>query len=437
MNIVKKNIASLICGVFAILAIVGFFYPLGSIRTTAQAALDKRIAVYSAMNKVRTQERHLPMVDVAGGEPRKLEVFPTQPVIDWGQGFKQRIAEESKGVQTSAVAMNRHEVLLPKIFPVPKPAADFDFPAAYFAAMAKLPAAFHAGSPPSGQEIQDALGDLVKNRTQSGGSAPYASGTPTSEDDRKEQDQVLRSLAVSRAKSILFYMEPNALDISTQIPQQGTPPSVQAMWYAQVGFWVQSDLLGAIYDMNQSFGSVVNAPVKDVVKIQVEGYRTSNGLVSLGSGGVGGGAAAGPAGMPPGMPPGMMMGMMMGGRAPKPAAAAGGTGGASYSISPTGQVCNASYDVVQCKLIVHVEAGQLPAFLEQLGRNRLITAYHVNLDALDTITYQPTANVIYGSEPVVKATISCEVLLMRGWSVPLMPQAVREQLGVGSASTGE
>ena len=99
-------------------------------------------------------------------------------------------------------------------------------------------------------------------------------------------------------------------------------------------------------------------------------------------------------------------------------------------MSPTGRQCNALYDVIPVTIVVHVEADRLPLFLEILGRKRFITAYNVNLAAVDSVVLNATQNLMYGSAPVVQATINCEVLMLRSWTQPLMPQPVQDQLGI-------
>lgn len=116
----------------------------------------------------------------------------------------------------------------------------------------------------------------------------------------------------------------------------------------------------------------------------------------------------------------------------------GGMGGAAAVAgpageSPTGRTANALYDVVPFRLVVHVEADKLPDFLEELGRNRFITPYQVSLRALDSVALSAATNVMYGPAPVVEATISCEALLLRDWTVPLMPPEIRASLSVDNA----
>jgi hypothetical protein len=126
-------------------------------------------------------------------------------------------------------------------------------------------------------------------------------------------------------------------------------------------------------------------------------------------------------------PPPEIMAMIGGGMG---ASAAGGTA----SDSPTGRTANALYDVIPFKLVVHVETDKLPLFLEELGRSRFVTPYQVSMQAIDSVLLGASQNVMYGSAPVVTATISCEAMLLREWTVPLMPREVQLAYGIEGAA---
>ena len=57
MELVKKNIVSVICGVVAILAIVASFFPLGGYVEDLQASLNKSKTDYSSLETLRTKPR--------------------------------------------------------------------------------------------------------------------------------------------------------------------------------------------------------------------------------------------------------------------------------------------------------------------------------------------------------------------------------------------
>lgn len=469
MEIIKKNLLSVICGVVALLAVVLYFWPLRGIIAETQKKLDERITIQSSMQTLLDKPRTIPVVDESSAAPQPLGVFPTQPVIDWGKELKKKQADEANGVVDAALKYNERKLLTPGSLPKPEPTTDFTFRDTYSRVMPALAKRFGGGSAPTAEEIQGALLEAQQNRaaaagTPAGGGAYGASAVagPTNDEMAREQQDEIRRLAAARAKTILFYVQPMALDISSAIGGSptggmggmggmtgggGTAPTASAIWFAQMGLWVQADILQAIQETNKPFGSVANAPVKNLIKIMIEGYRTGTGLVATGAatpaaGGMPGGMMGGmPPGMMGGMPPGMMGGMppgMMGGVTGGAAGATGAAGGDGpvYTLSPTGRVCNSVYDVVSFKLIIHVDVDRLPLFLEQLGRNRFMTAYQVSLSGQDTAVYQAANNVVYGTKPVVQATISGEALMLRNWTTPLMPDDVKQALGITVAASG-
>jgi len=106
-------------------------------------------------------------------------------------------------------------------------------------------------------------------------------------------------------------------------------------------------------------------------------------------------------------------------------------GGKLAGESPTGRRSNALYDVIPVELVLDVEAERLPYVLAQLGNNAFITPYEVSLTSVDSVVLGLQENVMYGPAPVVRATIYCELLMFRDWTVPLMPAPIKQALGVG------
>ena len=64
-----------------------------------------------------------------------------------------------------------------------------------------------------------------------------------------------------------------------------------------------------------------------------------------------------------------------------------------------------------------------------LGQNRLIDVYNIDVSTVDTAE-RAAAGFMYGANPVVQLNLQCEALFMREWTVPLMPQTVKQELGI-------
>lgn len=404
MEIVKKNILSIICGVVALLAIVFWFWPLKGIESEARAQLEKRAALYKQMDSLLKAPRRLPVVSLSPGQQQQeLKAFPTENVIKWGTELTGRLAGEAQGVQAVAIRLNAKKELVQGSLPAPRGTTAFTFRDAYEKVMRDFAADMKAGLPPTPAEVEAEKAEIWASRYNTrlaGGDGTAASAAAQAQLKQEFDDEVAtlaEKLRQKRAETLLVYMDPaTALTVQVLSENAGTAPNAMAIWYAQVGLWIQQDIRDAVLATNAPFGSVTKAPIKNIVKMQLEAYRLAPAL-----------------------------GTSPGGVVATPDASAG----PSYLASPTGWVCNKAYDVIPFKLVIHIESDKVPMFLEQLARNRFITPYQVNLQAVNSVALGAN-NYAYGPAPVVQATISCETLMLRQWVDPLMPKIVKQQLGL-------
>src|SRR5437868_3605813 len=98
MEIVKKNILSIICGVVALIAVVASFWPLGGYREQLSSNLQSRAAVYTSVTSLKNKNRVKPVVNMTGGEPEQLNRFPNKEIIEQGETIKTQIEAEGKKV---------------------------------------------------------------------------------------------------------------------------------------------------------------------------------------------------------------------------------------------------------------------------------------------------------------------------------------------------
>jgi hypothetical protein len=208
-------------------------------------------------------------------------------------------------------------------------------------------------------------------------------------------------------------------------------PKVEDIWAAQLGLWIQQDIARAIAATNAgSTQGVIDAPVKQLLQLTIP-------QVAAGAGGRSPAGAMGRMGMGeyPGMPPGMggPSGMGMG----EPDAAAGGAKvsdpaeliTSDFVTTPTGRQRNGLYDVHNFVLVVDVEAAQLTTLLHELTRGRYVAIHSVNMEPVDLKQLQ-AAGFMYGAKPVVRATLTGEMLYLRKWTEPFMPDNVKAALGI-------
>src|SRR5687768_14540792 len=96
MDLVKKNMLSIVCGVIAIVAIVAWFWPIGPMFTSLQADLDARAAEYKKVEDLRTAPRSLPSLVLEGGEKPVLNRFPNEKVVAVGREKTKALTEQSE-----------------------------------------------------------------------------------------------------------------------------------------------------------------------------------------------------------------------------------------------------------------------------------------------------------------------------------------------------
>lgn len=426
MDLVKKNILSIICGVVALAAIIfhlvytsGQYAKLGA---AGKARADKAATVTGLLGEPRS----FPAVrdDVA---PPKLERFPNPQTIAIADGLAAQLHAEATKLMTKAVEINRagYDLLVPGSLPRPNDPQKYDFRDAYNAVMVpggqpkaydpqrplvNLPdGVLKSAVPPTDAEIAAEKVKLWKEQY-----APKIIVVNNQLVNQKEVvDEFRKAIATfdvdfrrKRAQNFKVYLEPGALGMHPQLiigsPGAKTAPSAEAMWYAQMSFWVQQDVCRAVARMNERFANIPAAPVKHLVSLAVK----HDGAMYARSGG------------------------------PAPAAdgAAAPAGAKNYAVSSTGRVCNPMYDVVLFDVHVVVDHAVVKEFLRQLQFGKFVTVTHMEMQSVD-LADAVDAGYDYGPRPVVELTIKCEALFLREWTVQNdagpMPKTVQALLGIG------
>ena len=103
--------------------------------------------------------------------------------------------------------------------------------------------------------------------------------------------------------------------------------------------------------------------------------------------------------------------------------------GIDPSASVTGRVSSADYDVVHTKLTLVVDASRLPRLFKAFADTNLITVLDMDVSEVD-LWEDLRQGYYYGNSPVVRVSLELETVWLRDWTVPMMPQSVRDALGV-------
>ncbi len=437
MDIVKKNILSIICGVIILLAIVSLFWPIAGMRQNLKDQLEKRTKVYDQFETLRKKTRAWPVVDLEGESTtgQKLDQFPGDKVIEHGEKVTHDLAEQSKAMLDTALAINLHKPLVEGVLPkTTDPGPILSFREKYREMIQHtIPEdVLHSTTPPTEEEIDKAMDKLWNDKYVQ--KFVYVNEKPVNED--KVNAEYLAEIATmpkrirdERANKYLCYVDEGAISISEVMASDGRTPSLGEVWYAQSSLWVQQDLANSIARVNSDKKSVSDARVKHIKLLSVApniGQYLRPGMSLNGA----------------------PMPMASASAEPPPAADPNAPLPKDFNLSPTGRICNNMYDVIQWNMKVVVEAAEVPTLLAEISREKHFFSKEHGAPELPstfaTVTKMDIAGVdnalafeqgfVYGDRPIVELTLQGESIFLRSWTVPLMPPTVKQELNIEPAA---
>jgi hypothetical protein len=409
MEIVKKNLVSVVCGVIALMAIVALFWPISGYYKQLQTTVDSRKSVYTSLKGLLTKQRQLPVVDPFTAETKPLDQFPTSQVILLGRAVTEKVKNESAAIVDEALKLNQREPLVPGALPMPMTSQAVRFRDVYKQRVDYLSnenransfpmQIMQAGFPPSDGEVQAKKAEIeagIKQKIAYNGQGQPINGVAIDAELAEKLPLVPKQMKIDAAKNCKVYIDIGTFEPYALLMQAapGIPPDPSTIFNAQATLWIQEDVCRSIAAANSDSQNVMESPVKHLIRM---------GLPAM--------FPAGPA------TPGDLAGAL-----PK-----------NYALSPTGRSTNSVYDVIYFTLKMDVDAEQIPRVLQSLSRNKFVTVLSCSMVSIDSGLLQ-TEGYYYGEKPVVQLDVECESLLLRKWTEPLMPPAIKAQLGVGQAA---
>ena len=455
MEVVKRNMYSIICGIVAIIAVVLVFYPLGGWFETLQGKLNESASDYSSINSLLGKEHTAPDVDINNAEQRKLGKFPTPKVIQAGEAAVQKVQDQSLKLLQAAMKMNEKAPLVPGALPRPETAAMLSqFRIAYYQKFNEFKQKLNATMAPLEEDVQKRMQQLQEEMNQNAG---FAAGDFARNDMEFEPQQremtIPRDMAKENAMrgSIYIGAEPGGSGVGGGGSAQGelrelfalrsfdvhhpgiptpsqyglTEPNIVDVWSAQLGLWVQEEVIDAIAKTNANAQGVPNATIKRLIEIKVpKEYVTSKGRLAL---------SDPTSGIAIRQDPNQFM--MNPGMADPAAADAGAVvedpnkPPKDPKASATGRICNPLYDVIHFTVLVDIDATRFRDFMANLVSNRHITVLSADMEGVDR-NIEMQSLFVYGDKPVVRLRLTCEALMFRAWTLPLMPEEVKKALNI-------
>jgi hypothetical protein len=424
MDIVKKNLISIICGVIALLALVAVFvWPLDGYYETLKTKAEDRAKVQGKITTLLGKTRTVPVFDPNNPTATNLPAFPSETLIKRGKAAQQGVAGTSDNVVNLAIQLNERKLVVPDSLPTPanQPIA-IKFRSNLQAALDHLRTdELLAGIPPTSEEFNNRADILWKSMQKD---IIVVDGQPTNLDQvmARYQDRINKlpdEMKAEMATKNKMYIDPiNVMRVSPSLPADGNSPSREAIWWSQVAFWITQDVADAIKEVNANSATVTDSPVKNLLALTIPEDFFPPGIAAL---------AVQPA--------------AVGGRgaeAPVEGATPPATGGLpdptltlpdGSAQTPTKRISNNLFDVVQFKMTLDIEANKIPLFLKTLATNRFITVTRMEMNPVDSQLKQ-ILGYVYGPRPVVTLDLDCEALFLRQWTLKYMPPSIRKALGV-------
>ncbi len=476
MEIVKKNLLSIICGAASLIALLAaLVWPIPGHRDDLDKQVQKSLGQLQEVQKINGRKFQKPIVDINDTQNESyLTVFPNPRIIDDARkavvGLRAQVQEIVKAAGERC-AHYYDKLLFPEALPrqfahaqTPDEGAMINFRDAYEKKLAEFRNQLNAARPPTQNDImleRDARWEAFRDGQREDGLPRLLKkpdGTNNEPELRLEFDEKQAPLIPAQVKTrvaqncTVYLCDRTAekvpvgfagggagtvvtgLDHCEQsgnlpgLPAQGNvkSPDYIGVWTAQVAIWVQQDVVEAIEQTNrmtadpvvlQSAGpnaklAALKVPVTRAIVKRLVRIEAPRGYITR---------------YGPGEGPLPMNAPLNTVQQPNPV----GTGGApqdpvmdaapaaaaelvprNFARSCTGRVSNHLYDVVHFTVVVDIDAARYQYFLANLTNGKLITILETGMKALDLERAQERG-FVYGSNPVIQLKLKCETIFMR------------------------
>jgi hypothetical protein len=457
----KANTLVVVFCAIVVVVPVGSYFGAEAFSSGVRAGADKRAQVYNDLETAAKAKVELP---IPGGQSFPLAGLPNEAVVQEYEQILVKVSDDARAVYGSARTFNTGSSGNPKHVPAVDPAVFPGYSRANRAeresvrlkvgegirqAYERLLADCRIGRPPEASSMTSAIEAAEKRFVQ--GELKQESRAKLDSAQVELLDKHLGKARIEQyfevAKKTSFYLDPGAIELPSkesinqllkaakdeQSQSKALDDHDSALFELQWKFWVVADVMRAFSAANGSTPSVLQAPVKRVLRIQV---LPSEKLGAPASGG-----EASP----------------MGGEQPTAEAPADGAAAPAatvavasaklgapnidpkvdaprdYSKRFTGRVSNPVYDVRLAEVTFVAETAKLPKVLDALGAQNLMTVANVRVSQADPFA-AAREGYLYGAEPVSLVTATVESIWLREWTAPFMPAAVRTALGIQSAT---
>ncbi|MDG2423244.1 MAG: hypothetical protein P8M22_04630 [Phycisphaerales bacterium] len=469
MAAIRSNLVITICVVVIIGALVGLPYVSKGFQEEVAKAVDKKNKSYNDLKKIRDGK-----VTIPGASP--VGVVVNRPIIDRVQSIANLRKDQSTSVLAEAKSQNRggHVNLDDRLFPgleLPEYELLVEAPRFQKRILEEyklLLEDINAGMPPSLQTVMKSLEQVQQQFLD-------RDLKKDSVDELEPEEVELIRADLADRRLDLYLREAESTGIYVDLEMLSPPTyderrkySLRELFRWQWRFWVISEVLEAFKEVNGEKASVLSAPIKRVVAINVRDLMNvseaaSSSSSSSSSSSPGPSAPIGPMGSQGASAPVGPMGSQGGGgskRSPGGGGAGGGkprggfggggessaggdkkdveeyvvasipeSGATNFDVGITGRISNALYDVVLVDVTLIIDKDNLADTLQSLVSGRFLSIRDLSIERA-AVYEDLSQGFLYGESPVIKMDLTIETVWLRSWTDQYMPNSVRAALGI-------
>lgn len=435
MDLIKKNIISIVLGVVSILCVILVFFPFGGMFESLRTDVQQGWKVGTDLQNLTRAQRHWPSLSPREEDKQPLEQFPTASLIAKGE-------EMTEGWKASAERFLRFviEDQDKQIQPlVPGTLPKINNPAIGRAFIDQYQKRFGIFYLPNGQldnssslftQVLDSTvppSDLdIKQRQDERAAQITAERTIIQGGQVVNQEEVralvARAIAdvaneyrTESARKHLMYADPmTVFEINPKIAGT-TVPNENDIFLAQLSLWVQEQLCFAIRETNQiahqqdpkPAPGVLGSPIKRLLKVQIT-HKFTPAPIAPGT----------TESETPTLPSNPLTKITP-----------------DYTRDPFGHASNEFYDPVHFDVTMIVEAAAVPKILTDLNRNRYFIFNSIDLQSVDA-ALDAVQGYLYGNAPVIQLRIKGSYLFLREVLKKYMPKDIVRGLTAPPTSEG-
>lgn len=410
----------------AVLCLVSLVFLL-IVRANGNAMIEAALTRANEIKKIegyRSTAMKLPpeKVDagarIVNGVVNKAAIEYLKRVFSQMQGDYNQIRELANKHNQGDATRGMHLPMIEGLFPDPgfREFILYDARPPYLAAFEEMlgPSAegaqyprLNAGGPVSPDRMAQAIAPLERNlRARYGLMDNQALNQTQQAQLATEQRRATMELLRQNAKAIHIYAGPGIF----QIDPWEQKPRIENIWESQLNLWIQQDIVQTIARTNRvanPASNVIVAPIKRLNKMSVipgyVGINTGGGMSNHGGYGQ---VASAESKLPD-----------------------------DFSIASSGRLSNTIYDVKHVWVDMDLDIQQLPVFMDELVQTNFMTVLKMEMSDIDEYALLSQGYFV-GSADVVNVRMLIETLWLRAWVSPLMPRAIRQQIGVPDLTPG-